>query len=124
MNKKNYVCIKVVGMSIGNIENKIGPFCSDGPIVAASFLDVFEERDELQKEMMLTENRLDEMKILLVRCIEAMEMQEKRESGEFHISTDSFAKMWKGAKEGAKKAVSELEMDETSEHENRDKYRF
>ena len=42
----------------------------------------------------------------LKNCLEAMEMQEKRETGEFHINNLTAVKIWNEAKENARNIIS------------------
>ena len=61
---------------------------------------------------MITEERLQEMKRIaeleaaLRGTVSAMELQEKRQSVEFHISVEAFAPVWRAAIDRARAALS------------------
>lgn len=48
----------------------------------------------------------------LHNLLSVMEMQEKRQSGEFHISGETFMGMWSDAKHNARQALAALEREE------------
>ena len=43
----------------------------------------------------------------LEECVRVMRMQERRESGEFHLSADAFAPLWNKARDEAEKLIEE-----------------
>lgn len=51
---------------------------------------------------------LGEIRETIVRLLEAMEMQEKRESGEYHIPGETANALWQDAKEAGKAALTTL----------------
>ena len=67
------------------------------------------ERDNLQQQLTETKERAQNMEVALRKLLDTMEMQEKRESGEFHIPQDVALGLWSDAKAEARSAIDALE---------------